>query len=162
MAGGDGDLQLHQIEARDLLRDRMLDLQARVDFEKIKVEMGIDEKLHGARVNVSTGAREADSSIAHLLAQFRRDDKRRSLFNHFLVAPLNRTFALAKRNDAAVGIGQDLNLDVTRPFQIFFEIEARISERVKSFGRSIAPGGRKLGVASDDAHAFATASGDGL
>jgi len=104
MAGGDGDLQLHQIEPRDLLRDGMLDLKTRVDFQKIKIEMGIDEEFDGARVDVSAGAREADGSIAHLFPQFRSNDERRSFFNHFLVAPLHGTFALAQRNDAAVRV----------------------------------------------------------
>src|SRR6266851_3319500 len=40
VAGGDGDLEFYEIEAGDLLGDGMLDLQARIDFEEIKIEMG--------------------------------------------------------------------------------------------------------------------------
>jgi hypothetical protein len=50
-----------------------------------------------------------------------------------LVAALDGAFALAEGDDAPVGVGEDLNLDVTRLFEIFFEIEARVTERVESF-----------------------------
>src|SRR6202011_1216158 len=45
MPSGDGDLELDEIEAGDLLGDRVLDLQTRVDLKKIEVEMCIDEKF---------------------------------------------------------------------------------------------------------------------
>ena len=54
MAGGDGDLELYKVEASDLLGDRMFDLQARIDFQKIKIEMGIHEKFDGGPVGVNT------------------------------------------------------------------------------------------------------------
>ena len=54
------------------------------------------------------------------------------------MAPLHGAFALAKRNDAAVGVRENLNFDVPRPFQIFFEIYAGIAEGVHRFGRRVA------------------------
>ena len=42
MAGGDGDLKFDEIEAGDLFGDRMLDLQARVHFQKIKINACVD------------------------------------------------------------------------------------------------------------------------
>src|SRR5579859_6876686 len=140
----------------------MLDLQARIDFQKIKIEMGVDQKLNRSGVYVATGAREADGSVSHFPAQLRRHDERGSLLNYFLMAALNGTFALAKRDDTAVGVGKDLHFDVAGFFQIFFEIEASIAESVQSFRGRIPPGGGKFGIASDDAHAFAAAAGDGF
>src|SRR4029077_12108252 len=101
----------------DLLRDGMLHLQTRINFQKIKIETRIDKEFHCARVDVSASAREADSSVSHLFAQIGRDDERGSLFNHFLVAALNRTFALAERNDTAVSVGKNLDFNVARLFQ---------------------------------------------
>ena len=122
MAGGNRDLQLDKVEAGDLLGDGMLDLKARVDFQKIKIEMGVDEKFNGAGVDVAAGAREANGGITHLFAKLRSDDERRCLFDDFLMAALNRAFALSKRDDAAMGVGEDLNFDVARLFEIFFEV----------------------------------------
>src|SRR5258708_4453411 len=49
-----------------------------------------------------------------------------------------------------------------RAVEIFFEIEAVVAESVHGFGRSIAKSGIEFGVAIDQAHAPATATGDGL
>src|SRR5712672_579773 len=59
VAGGDGDLKFDEIESDDLLGDGMLDLQACVDFEEIEIEMGVDQKFHGAGIDVATGTRQA-------------------------------------------------------------------------------------------------------
>ena len=85
----DGDLQLHQIEAGDLLRHRMLHLQARVHFEEIKIEAGIHQEFHRARVDVPARARQAHRGIAHFAPQIGSHHRRRRFFDHLLVAPLH-------------------------------------------------------------------------
>src|SRR5207249_1754394 len=112
MAGGDGDLKLDEIEAGDLLGDRMLDLQARVYFQKIKIEMRIYKKFDRAGIDVSSGARKAHGSIAHFFTQVRRDDRGRRFFDDFLMPALNGAFAFAERHNAAVGVRENLNLNV--------------------------------------------------
>ena len=114
MAGGDGDLEFDEIEAGDLFGDGMLDLQACVHFQKIEIEIGVDEKFDGAGVDVAAGARKPHGGVAHFLAQVGRHDGRRSFFDHFLVAALHGAFAFAERDDAAVGVGENLNFDVAR------------------------------------------------
>ena len=76
------------------------------------------------------------------------------------MAALHRAFAFTEGNDAAVGIGEDLDFDVTRLFQIFFEIQAGVTEGVERFGGSVAPSGSEVGIAGDEAHAFSAAAGD--
>ena len=95
MACSDGDLELDEVEAGDLLGDGMLDLEARVDLEEIEVEMRVDEKFDGARIDVASGAGETHGGIAHLFAEIGRHDGRRSFLDHFLMAALDRAFALA-------------------------------------------------------------------
>src|SRR6266853_3137938 len=133
VAGGDGDLKFDEIESGDLLGDGMLDLQPRVDFEEIEIEMGVDEKFHGAGVDIATGARQANRGIAHFLAEVGRDDGRWSLFDDFLVTALHGAFAFTQRNDAAMAVRKDLDFDVTRLFQIFLKIEATVAESVGGF-----------------------------
>jgi hypothetical protein len=79
-----------------------------------------------------------------------------------LVAALHGAFAFAERDDAAVGVGEDLDFDVAGVFQIFFEIETRVAESVESFGGGVAPSGGEIGIASHEAHAFSAAAGDGF
>src|ERR1700722_20715478 len=60
MTRGSGDLEFDKVEAGDLFGDGMLDLQARVHFQEIKIEIGVDEEFDGAGVCVSACAGEAD------------------------------------------------------------------------------------------------------
>ena len=53
-AGGDAELRLDQVEARDLLGDRVLDLDARIALdEEVLAGLGIDQELDGAGVHVA-------------------------------------------------------------------------------------------------------------
>src|SRR6202035_5928534 len=70
VAGSDGDLEFHQVKAGHLFGDWMLHLKAGVDFEKVKVEAGIDKKFDGTRIDVAAGAAEAYCCITHFAAEF--------------------------------------------------------------------------------------------
>ena len=48
--------------------------------------------------------------------------------NHFLIAPLQRTIALAQRHDIALAVAEDLHLDMTGAGDVFFQIDAAILE----------------------------------
>ncbi len=162
VSGGDGDLKLDEVEAGDLLGDWMLDLEARVDFEEIEIVVRINEEFDGAGVDVTAGAGQAHSGIAHFLAQIGRHDGRRGFLDHFLVAALHGALALAERDDAAVRVSENLNFDVAGFFQVFFEIQARIAEGVHGFGRSVAPSGRKFGIVGHETHPFSATARDGF
>ncbi len=69
LAFGDFDLEPHQVDAGDQLGDRMLHLDARIDFDEIKVARGREQKLHCSGVGVADGAAERDGGVAHALSQ---------------------------------------------------------------------------------------------
>ena len=56
-----------------------------------------------------------------------------------MVAALHGAFAFTEGHDATVGVGENLDFDVARLFQIFFEVEARVAEGVERFGGGVAP-----------------------
>ncbi len=53
---------------------------------------------------------------------------RRRFLDHLLIAPLQRTIALAQRNDAALAVAEDLHLDVARRRDETLEVKPRIAE----------------------------------
>ncbi len=59
-------------------------------------------------------------------------------------------------------VREDLDFDVARLDQIFFEVEARVAEGVHGFGGGVAIGGGEVGVAGDEAHAFSATAGNGF
>ena len=78
------------------------------------------------------------------------------------MAPLHGAFPLAKRNDAAVSVGENLDFDVMGPVEIFFQVKTVVTESVQGFGRGIAECGFEFGVVVNEAHALSAATGDGL
>src|SRR5207253_3103704 len=112
LAAGDAQLLLHEIDAPDHLRHRMLDLQACVHLEKIELLVRTHQALDRSRGVVIHGARGFDRYFPELLAQGSIDDRRRTLFDHLLMATLKRAFALADVNDIAVLVAEDLDFDV--------------------------------------------------
>ena len=67
-------------------------------------------------------------------AQIVADSRRGRLFDQLLMTALDRAFALAEMNDVAVIVGEHLNLDMARPLDIAFEIDAAVLESRLGFG----------------------------
>ena len=44
------------------------------------------------------------------------------------MAPLNRAVALAEMDDGAVGVGEDLHLDVPRIVEVALDVDRRVGE----------------------------------
>ncbi len=65
-------------------------------------------------------------------------------------------------DNVAVRVGENLYLDVPRPLEIFFEIHARIAERVERFGGGVAPRGGQLRRRPNQPHPFSPATSDSL
>ena len=98
----------------------------------------------------------------HPLQRRGRRPGRGGLLDHLLVAALDRALALEGVHDVAVGVAEDLHLDVPAALQVALEEDGRIAERRR---RLVARGGHRLeqvvGLA-DQAHALAAAAGRGL
>ena len=136
LAGRYPDLLANQVDAGDEFRDRMLDLQPRVHLQKVEIAVGIHQKLDGPRVGVSAGTRGFYGRCAQDRAhcRIRLDQRRRSLFNHFLVASLQAAFAFAQVDRVPVLVGQNLHLDMPRPDDCLFDIDGFVAECLPRLG----------------------------
>ena len=124
LAGRHANLFAHEIEACHQLRHWMLNLQTRIHLEKIKITRGVrEQKLNGASANVVYGFRDPDCDFTHSFAQLRVVNWRRAFFDYFLMATLNRTLALTKVHVIALLVRNDLNLNVSRLLNYFFQID---------------------------------------
>src|SRR5262249_3537550 len=108
------DHLLDQVDAGHQLGDGMFDLQPRVHFEKIEALVLPDDELHGAGRVVADGPGERDRLLAHFAARRRVDERARRFLYDFLIAALDRAFALAEMNDVAVLVAQHLDFDMAR------------------------------------------------
>ena len=127
LAGGEEELLLDEVEARHELRHRMLDLEARVQLQKEEAIAG-EHELGGSGVLVAHRARERDRRRRPLRLEARVESGGGALLENLLVAALNRAFALAQMDDAAVPVGQNLDLDVPRPVDVLLGEDAAVAE----------------------------------
>ena len=74
------------------------------------------------------------------------------------MAALDGAFAFAQVDDIAVFVAQDLNLDVTRAFDEFLDIDRRVAEGRLGFGGGHGEGRAHLFARANDAHAFSAAA----
>jgi hypothetical protein len=130
-----------QIEAGDHLRDRVLDLKARVHFDEIELAVLVEEL---------DGSRRRDTHVGIAFETYRRSGAlfgiergRGGLFENLLVAALKRAVALAEMDRVAAAVAENLHLDVARLFEIFLDIDRVVAERRLGFR---ARGGEGLSI----------------
>ena len=104
LAGGDADHLLDEIEAGDQFGHRMLDLQAGVHLEEVEALVrSADDELDRAGGLVVHRLGQRHRLLAHRLARRRVEERRRRLFDHLLVAALDRAFALMQVDGSCRG-----------------------------------------------------------
>ena len=120
-----------EIDTRHFLRHAMLDLQARVDFEKIEiVGVGIIEKFDCASIGVADALAERDGGLPQRSSRRCGEIRCWCLFNDFLISALCRTVTLAERQNIAFAVSKDLNFDMPSALDIFLQKNAGIFEVV--------------------------------
>src|SRR3569833_846044 len=89
LAGRDPELLLYQVDSRDALGHGMFDLDAGIHLEKIKsLRILVKDEFARPGILVADVAGEADSGLADILAQRRRDAGCRCFLDDFLMPAL--------------------------------------------------------------------------
>ena len=158
-ARGDADLCLDEVDPRDHLGHRVLDLDARIDLDEITLTgFRVLQELDGPRVDVTDRAPDRERVSAERRAIRVVEKHRRRALHDLLVAPLHGAVALVEVHEVAVHVAEDLHLDMPRPPHELFQVHLVVAERRH---RLAACGGqqlRELCLVVDDAHpAAATA-----
>lgn len=107
----------------------MLDLQARVDLEKIEApRVRVEHELDRAGRRVADRAREPHRARVQRVAFGGGQVGRGRFLDHLLVAPLHRAIALAERDRAAAAVAENLHFEVPRMLDELLQIDARMRE----------------------------------
>ena len=69
LARRDAQLLLNDVDARDLLGHRMLDLHARVHFHEVELAVVVEQELDGARIAVIDRANSFNGGHRHIATQ---------------------------------------------------------------------------------------------
>ena len=129
LARRDPQLLLDEVEARDRLGDRVLDLQPRVDLEEEERARLVEQELDGARVPVAGRPRQPQRRLAHRRPRRGRHRRRRRLLDELLVPALDAALALAEVDQRPERVAQHLDLHVPRPLHVALEQQPVVAER---------------------------------
>ena len=155
----DANLALDEIDSRDPVGHRMLDLNPRIHFDEIGfTRIGILEELDRAGIHVADGTRELQGFFAKRQAGIVIEIGCRRAFDDFLVAPLNRAIPFPEMDDVAVGVAHNLDFHVTGVSNQLFQIDLAIAEcrlRLTAGGPDAV---QDIGLVVDHAHAAPAAA----
>src|SRR6266566_3459487 len=161
LAASNSELQSDQIESGCLLCDRVLDLDPAVQLEEEKVA-AFEQELDSAEAPVVDRVGECHGRCADSLPQAGIEGRRRRLFEHLLVAPLNRALTFAERKDVSVTVGEELDLDVAGALEVALEKDGFVAERRLRFAARRGDGILELSRPADDPDTASPAASRGL
>ena len=112
LTAGDPELLPDQVQPGDLLRDRVLHLQAGVHLQERDGPVGAHQELTGARAAVPGLTQDGLGGAVQPLLLLGGQERGRCLLHELLVAALQGTVAGGDHHHVAGGIGQALGLHV--------------------------------------------------
>ena len=127
----------------------MFHLQPRVDLQEVeRPRVGVQHEFHCARRAVAHRPRQPHRRVAERGAGGAVQPGGGGFLDHFLVAPLCRTVALAQGHHLATAIAEDLHLDVAGAFDELFQVEAGVLEiGLREPLHTVPGGGQRVSVA---------------
>ena len=108
----------------------MLHLQSGIHFQKVKTLVLAHDKFNGTGALVLYRLGQRHCLLTHGFAGFVADERRRRFLNHLLVATLDRAFAFVEVQHIALGITNQLDFNVARFFDKFFNEHPIIAKAV--------------------------------
>ena len=162
LARGDEHLLAHEVDARDHLRDGVLDLDARVHLHEEVLAVGCEEPFDRPGGPVAGRARRIDGERPDAGPERSVDTGRGRLLDELLVTPLDRAVALAEVDDVVVGVREHLHLHVPRIDQIALRVHGGIAEVALALAGGRLEGALRVLRRVHHLHALATAARRGL
>ncbi|KAI6766709.1 hypothetical protein HG531_011931 [Fusarium graminearum] len=102
----------NDIDSGNLLSDRVLDLNTRVDLNKVVTVLLVNQELRSACIAVAGCLGQSDSVGKNVVTDFRGKILGRSNLNNLLVSSLDGAVTLVQVDDVAVVVTEKLDLNV--------------------------------------------------
>ena len=170
-ATGDEELEADQVESGHLLGHRVLHLQPGVHLQEVGLAVaravavaaaGVEDELDGSGVHVTDGAGGGHRGLGQAGPEGGAHDGRGRLLDDLLVAALDAALPLEQGDGGAVGVGQDLDLDVAGGGDVALEEHRAVAEGGQRFTPGSGQGLGQVVGAVHDPHAPPAASGGGF
>ena len=106
----------------------MFDLQPRIHFQEIEALVLAGDEFHGAGAVIADCFGERDRLLSHFLSCRLIEQRRWRFLDDFLVAALDRAFALPKMDHVAMLVAEYLDFDMARVDDEFLDEHAVVAE----------------------------------
>lgn len=159
--GSNADLLGNEIDPRDLLGDRVFNLDAGVHLDEVELVI-LEQEFEGACTTIVDAPARFGTTLTDAHDIPAGDAGGRRFLDDLLVTALHRAIAFAKVDCIPETVGQDLDLDMARIFQVFLQIDVGISEKALCLRTGHVHGVDQRCFGMDDAHPASTPSTRGL
>ena len=159
---GDVDLTADDIDAGHLLGDGVLHLHPRIDLDEIVVLLAVDEKLDGTGIDIADMAHDAQRVVEKALPRRLRKGRVRRHLDDLLEASLDGAVAFEQVDDLAVGVGQNLHLDMLRRIDEFLQKYRVVAEGLERLAARLGERLFQLGLVAQHPHAATATTGNRL
>ncbi|GAB3951032.1 hypothetical protein GCM10027614_52370 [Micromonospora vulcania] len=161
LALGDAQLQPDQVQPGAQLGHRVLHLEPGVHLEEEELPARGEQELHRAGTQVVDRPPGGHCRLVQRRTHLLGHDRRR-LFDDLLMAALDRALPVAERDHPAVGVAEDLHLDVPAALDVPLDEDRAVAERGGRLAARRSDGLGEPGVVPDDPHPAAAATGGRL
>src|SRR3712207_2469007 len=96
----------------------MLDLQARIDLDKVKITLSIAQEFCSSGVQIVYSINCSYCNLTNTISCFLINHRRRRHFNELLMTPLNRTFSFKQMPAVAMRITYKLKFNMPDPLKV--------------------------------------------
>src|SRR5690606_27160883 len=156
-------LELHQIDAADAFRYRVLHLQAGIHLEEIRLAAAtFHDELDRSRAGVINGRSKLDRAGEQLLADRVGQIGSGRFLNDLLMIPLHRAVALVEVQGAAPAVTEYLDFQMTGRLDQLLEEDRVIAEGRTGLGAGTGERAWQIFRPVDPAHAATATTGAGL
>src|SRR2546425_6340141 len=114
----------------------MLHLYACIDFQKIEIALGSEQKFGGPGIDIGNSAYQVNRRTGYTIPQFFIQRRRRAFFYKFLVTTLDAALTLSQVYDIAVRVGNKLHFDMASRIDRFLQVHPVIAESASGFTTS--------------------------
>jgi hypothetical protein len=155
-ACSDLDLGCYNVDTGDLLGDRVLDLDTRVDLDEVVLVLLVHQELSSTGVAVVHRSSQPHGIIEYGIPGLGGKVLGGGNLDDFLMSALDRAVTLVKVNNVAMVISEKLDLDMLRFVEESLDEDSAISKRRFCFGGSSVERLLQRFLITDNSHTAAT------
>jgi hypothetical protein len=158
------DLNLcsHNINTGNLLSDGVLDLNTRVDLNKVVTTLLIDQELGSTSVAIVGGLCKSDGVVEDGISRLRRKILGRRQLNNLLMTTLHGAVTLVQVNDIAVVVSQQLHLNMLGTVEEALDEDGSVAESGLGLGCGSLEGVLEILLLPHHTHATSSTAEGGL